>query len=135
MAPVHLLEGGARHEDLAAHFEDLRRLAFQFERDAVDRAHIGSHLFAHLAIAASGGPHQRAFLVAQADRQAIELELRRVFDRRIAGLEAKLAADARIEVRRAGVLRIGLGADGEHRHLMAHRRQILGWRAAHSLRG
>ena len=135
LAPVHALEGGARHVDLAAHFEHVGRFALEHERDAVDRAHVCGDVFAHFAVAARCRPREPALFVAQADGKAVELELRAVLYRGIAGIEPELAPDARIEIGRAAVLRVGLRADREHRQLVPHRREVLGRCAAHALGG
>src|SRR5205814_5923570 len=74
-------------------------------------------------------------LVAQTDGKAVELQLRGILYRRIALIQPELAPDAGIEIRRAAVLRIGFGANREHRQLMAHRREVLGRRAADALGG
>ena len=47
-----------------------------------DGAHVLRHVLAGLAVAARGGLHQHAVLVAQVDRQAVELELGVVVHRR-----------------------------------------------------
>src|SRR5438067_2490089 len=130
LAAVHLLESGARHEDLATHLEHFGRFSFQLERDAVDRAYVGGDILADFAIAAGRGPRESAVLVAQADREAVELELGGIFDGWLVGPELELAADARIELGGAGVLGVRLGADGEHGDVVAHRGEILGRRAA-----
>ena len=100
----------------------------------MDGAHVRRHVLADLAIAARCGAHQRALLVAQADGEAVELELGGIFDRRVRSRELELAADARIELRRAGILGVGLRANRKHRRLVAHRRQLLRRRAADALR-
>jgi len=73
---VEGLEIPAQHDDFAAHFQHLRpAAATQLQRDRADRAHVGGHVLAGLAVAARGALHEHAMLVAQADRQAIELGL------------------------------------------------------------
>ena len=67
----------------------------------------------------------RPSLVAQADREAVELELRHVLDRRRVGGELELAPHARVELaRRPADRRVGLGADRQHRHAMRDRREL-----------
>ena len=74
-----------------------------------------------------------AALVAQVDRQAVELHLGVVGDRRIVVAKAERAADARVELLGAGGAGVGLGVDREHRHGMAHRLEALEHGADHAL--
>ncbi len=67
-------------------------VAFQAQRDRLDGADVLRHVFADLAVAARGRLHQHAVLVAQVDREAVELELGGVFDRRIVRAEAAARA-------------------------------------------
>ena len=83
--PLPLVEGlevVAAHEDLAAHLEHLRLHALQPLGHGGDGAHRVGHVLAGLAVAARRRLHQLAALVAQVDRQAVELHLGRVGDRR-----------------------------------------------------
>ena len=57
------------------------------------------HVLADLAVAARRRHGQLAVLVAQADRETVELELGRVLDRRRIGREPQIAAHARVELR------------------------------------
>ena len=96
---VELREVAPRHVDLAAHFEDRRAApAPELARDRANRPHVGRDILAYLAIAARRRDGQHAVLVAQADRQAIELELGQVFQRRCRGIERQLAAHPRVEL-------------------------------------
>ncbi len=79
------LEAGARHVDLAAHFQHLGpACATQPQRDRLDRAQVRGHVLAAFAVAARRAAHELAVFVAQADREAVEFRLdreQRVIDR------------------------------------------------------
>ena len=66
-------ELGLGHEDLAARLE--RRGLGQPGRDDRDRAQVGGDVLAGRAVAARRALDEPAALVAQADRQAVDLEL------------------------------------------------------------
>ena len=74
-------------------------------------------------------------LVAKADGEAVELELGDVLDRRCGRGEPEVATDSRIEVRSTLGRRVRLGADRQHRHRVAHRRERGKRRAADTLCG
>ncbi len=138
LAGIEALEIVAPHVDLAAHFEHVGHGAAdgpQAEGDLADGADVLRNVFAGGPVAARGGLDQEAFLVAQVDRQAIELELRRVFDGRIGFGQPQFAAHAGIEVQRAAGGGVGLGADREHRHHVPHRRELRQHGAADPQRG
>ena len=91
------------------------------------------NVVARLPIAAGGGLHQHPMLVAQVDGQAVELQLGGVLQGRRLGRQLQFAAHPGIKglsTRRGGV---GLGADAEHGHGMAHRRKSVEHGAAHAL--
>ena len=69
-------EGGFGHVDFAAHLAH-RRHAFAFEplRNVLQRFHIGGDVLALGAVAARRAGDQRAVLVAQRHRQAVDLRL------------------------------------------------------------
>ena len=104
----------ARHEHLAAGFEQRRRLAAQAQRDGGDGAHVGGHVLAGAAIAARGRLHQQAIAVQHADGQAVELRLRVVVHDRLAG---QLAHPA-VEIAHLAVVE-GIG-QRQHGHGVRH---------------
>ena len=118
---VHALEVGATHVDLAAHFKYRWRVAVQTQRDLRDGADVLRHVLAALAVTARRGLHQSAVLIAQVDRQAIELELGGIGHRGRVRREFEFAPHARVEVDGTGSAGVGLGADTEHSHAMLHR--------------
>ena len=135
---IELLEIVTAHIDLAAHFQHLghrpghRRKP---QRNLADRADVLRDVFACGAIAACGCLYEKAALVAQVDRQTIELQFGGVFDGRIGLIEAQLAAHAGIE--RAGTVfgGVGLGADRQHRNNMPDLRELRQDPSAHTERG
>ncbi len=64
---------------------------------AAHGADVLRHVLAGLAVAARGGLHQHAVLVAQVDRQAVELEFGGVLHRRVGVGQLELAPHAGIE--------------------------------------
>ena len=135
LALVQCLEGIAPHIDLAAHFQHGRqRIATQAQRNLPNRAHVLRDVLTTLAIAARGGLHQHALLVAQVHGQTVKLELGGIFDRRLFRRQAQLLAHARVEGDHAAGLGIGLGADRQHRHRMMHRCKARQQLAQHTLR-
>ena len=73
---VEFLEAGSRHVDLATHFKQRRpALAAQSQRDGPNGPQIGGDILASGAVATRGTLHQPTVLIAQADRQAVELGL------------------------------------------------------------
>jgi hypothetical protein len=99
------------------------RTAGEAQRNLPNGAYVLRHILAGLAVAARRRLDQDAAGIAQADRQAVELELGRVLDRRGLGRQFQQLAHAGIEglgTRGAG---IGLGTDRQHRHDMANRRE------------
>ena len=69
----------AQHQHLAAHFEQLRRLASPRRRSGIVRTvrRFGRHVLAGGAVAARRALHEEAVLVGERDREAVELELAR----------------------------------------------------------
>ena len=108
--------------------------ALELLRNRLDRPHRVRHVLAGLAVAARRRLHELAALVAQVDRQAVELHLGGVGDRRVVFAEAERLPDARVELLGAGRGGVGLGVDREHRHGMANRHQSLEDGADHALR-
>ncbi len=66
---------GARHIDLAAHLEDLGRIALKRLRNITDMRDIGGDILAHLPVAPHRRAHQHALLIAQRAGQAVDLVL------------------------------------------------------------
>ena len=154
---VEALKVGACHVDLAAHLQHRRRPGGQHQRNLLQGADVVRHIFAHLAIAARGGLHQHSVFIAQAHRQAVKfqfghtvhrcavchrLRFRRQRLRRcaftalpLALLGGQVRAQLLLELFCARGRHIGFGADGQHRHRMAHRCQAGHGRAAHALGG
>ena len=85
-------EVGMAHVGLAAHLEHLGR-AGQLVRDVADGAGVGGHVLAGLAVAAGGGHDEPAALVAQRQRQPVDLRLGGEGER-LVGAEVQEAADA-----------------------------------------
>ena len=92
-----LVDGGEirmRQIDLAAHFERVRHiLSGQLLRNVADGTGVGRDILADGTIAARGRAHEPALLVAQAERQTVDLRLRREDQRRL-GLDLQEAPDA-----------------------------------------
>jgi len=133
LAPVEALEIVAAHVHLAADLDDLGRVTLQTQRNAAHGAHVAADVLAGLTIATRRGLDQHAVLVAQVDRQTVELQFDRILDVRIAFAQAEFAPHARIEGLRTARLGIGLGADRQHRHAMTHRRELRQRFAANAL--
>ncbi len=129
---VVALEVTARHVGLAAHFQHICIAAAQMQGDTMDGAHVLRHVLASLAIAACGGLHQHAALVAQVDREAVEFQFAGILDHGIRF--AQFAAHPRIERSCAFIADIGLGAYRQHGHGMAHRCKSIQHLAADALR-
>ena len=91
-------ELGLGHEDLAAGVE--RRRLGERSRDRLDRPEVRGDVLAGRAVAAGRALDEAAALVAQRDREAVDLELRDVAQvrRRLRGRrQAEAAPDARVE--------------------------------------
>ena len=124
----------AAHVHLAAHFQQRWRLATQAQRDLAQRAQVLRNVLAGGAVATRRTAHQQAVLVAQADRQAIELQFGGIFDWWRALAQLQFAANARVEVQCAARSGIGLGLDRQHRHVVHHRCELRQRLAADALR-
>ena len=87
-----------RHEDLAARVE--RRRLRQAIRNGLDRAQVGRHVLAGRPVAARRALDEAAALVAEGDREAVDLQLRDVAEvrgRLRRRRQAEAAPDARVE--------------------------------------
>src|SRR6476659_1232701 len=75
---VEVLEDRGRHVDLAADVDHIGRPTLDLGERAGDlgaRAHVGGDVLVDAAVAAGGGRDQSTVLVAQVERQPVELEL------------------------------------------------------------
>ena len=109
--------------DLAAHLAQSRHVgALQPLRDVLDGAGVDRHVLALDAVAARRGRDEAAALVTEAERQTVDLGLRREGERRL-GLEVEEAADALDETRHVLVLE-GV-AERQHRRAVAHLGEFL----------
>ncbi len=81
LAGVERGEIGMAHVDLAARLENPRR-AFEPVRDRLNRAHVGGHVLALVAVAARRRPHEFAVLVAQIAGEPVDLRLGDEVERR-----------------------------------------------------
>ena len=91
-------ELGLRHEDLAAGIE--RRRIGELRRDRLDRPEVGRDVLAGRPVAARRALDEAAALVAERDREAVDLELGDVAEiggRLRGGCEAEASPDARVE--------------------------------------
>ena len=133
LALVERVEVGTLHVDLAAHFDHGWRLAVQAQRNLAHRADVLRDLFADLAVAAGRGLHQHAVFVAQVHGQAVELEFADIRHLRSVLGQTEFLAHPRIEGAGAAGRDVGLGADRQHRHLVAHLGEAVEHLAAHPL--
>ena len=142
LALVQVFKIVAAHINLATHFQHLGAAADQPPRNAPTRPRppthgedVLGHVFAGGPIAPSGGLHQHAVLIAQIDRQAVELQLGAVGHGRCVGRQFQLTPYPGIKGHRAAGLGVGLGADAEHGHRVAHRCKTVQHLAGHALGG
>ena len=135
LALVKGFEVGAAHVHLAAHFEYGGGIGRQSQRYLPDGAHVLRDFLAHLAVPAGCRLHKHAGLVTQVHREAVKLQFGHIGNRWIVGLQPEFPAYPGIKILRAGRLGIGLGADAQHRHLVAHAGKLPEWLAAHALGG
>ncbi len=84
---VERFEGGDRQVDLAADFDQLRRVG-DSQRNRADRAQVLRHVLADATVAAGGAADQDAVLVGERDRQPVDLRLGRVAELRRGDIEA-----------------------------------------------
>src|SRR5712691_10334036 len=126
---VKALEGRDREIDLASHLEDVgqARKRLDAERDAANRADVGGHVLADGAVTARGRADQPAVLIREADREAVDLQLRAVVD-----VAADGAAHAAVEG--SDLVLVERVLEAEHRRAMANVRELLRRLAAHALR-
>ncbi len=80
-ALVQRFKGSDRQVDLAAHFDQLRRVLYP-QRHRADRAQVLRHVLADPPVAAGGAADQHPFLVGEGDREAVDLRLGRVAELR-----------------------------------------------------
>ena len=118
---------GVGHIHFAAHFQHVGR-AGQLLRDVCDSAGIGGDLFAHLSITPRGSLHQFALLIAQRQRQAVNLGFRRVGQRGLRP-EAQVLADACVKL--LYILGIKCVAQRQHAHGMGDLGKPLRYRRTH----
>ena len=78
---VELLEGGIRHQNLAADFELRREIAFEAVRDIADFEGVGSDVVALETVSAGERPDKAAIFVTQAYGGAVKLEFAAVAER------------------------------------------------------
>ena len=123
LARVDLGEIGMPEIDLAADLRHLRdTLAAQLLRDVGDRERVRGDVLADRAVAAGRGGDELALLIAQAQRQAVDLRLGREDERRLRA-EGEEAPDAFDEL--AHVLLAEAVGERQHRHAMAHLGEFL----------
>ena len=123
---VVAFEVGTAHIDLAAHFQHRwPAAAGQLLRNHRDGAQVGGHVLAGGAVTAGRALHEHAVLVAQADRQAIQLG----FGRKHQVVAIQPLADAADEIAHL-VIAEGI-AQRQHRHRMDDRREAPGRRRTH----
>ncbi len=126
---VQALKVALVHQHFPPHLDYRGPAVLQAQRYAVDRAHVGGDVFSHHAVASCGRKVQHPVQVAQVHGQAIELQLAGIGNHRgrLAGLGEQLA-HPRIESDRVGLAEPVV--QRQHRHGMAHRRQIGAWCSA-----
>ena len=78
---VEFAKCAERHQDLAPDFQFIRKIAVQPVRDGSNPERVGGHIVALDSISAGKRLMQNAFLVAEADSNAVELELTAVAER------------------------------------------------------
>ena len=119
---VQLGEGGVFHIDFAPDFEDGRGGSGQAVRDIFDRSGIGGDVFPFGAITASGRLDQFAVLVAQSQRNTVDLWLgrQRQF---VFGRKRQEPADAVGEI--AHILVVERVRKRQHGHAVADLRKTL----------
>ena len=136
--PVDRLEHRIGDQRLAAHLQPGGRIRqLQPQRHALDRAHVGGDLLALLAVAAGGGPHQHAVLIAQGQGVAVDLELahHRQGRQRFAGGGGAIEHLQQAPVPGLELLEAEGVIEAEQRDAVPHADEAVGRRAAHPLGG
>ena len=128
---VQLGELRARHEHLAAHFEDggSREGASQYHRNRPDRPEVRRDVLAYSPVAPRRASDEAAALVEERDSEAVDLRLAHVRK----GGARKGAADPRLEF--AQLFGRGRVVEGEHGVVVLDRLEDVGRRPGHALRG
>ena len=130
LQPVERRDGQVH---LATGFEHLRRAIGQPVGDVGDGGHVGRDVLAGAAVAAGGGLHEPAVLVAQGHGQAVDLELAHVAHRAVEPQRCQLArravapASQLVEVHRV--------VERHHPHRVGDRRELGRRGTAHLLGG
>jgi len=116
---VQRLEVALQHQDLAADLQARwNSVSGKAQGNRLDRPQVGGHVLAGIAIAASRADGEHAVFVQKADREAVELGLDRVLDRR------KTERFTHTPVERLDVAVRKRVVEREHRHAMRHTRQF-----------
>ena len=119
---VEFGKGIVAHIDLAPHLEDVGRRALQAIRNIGNGAGVAGHILARRPVAACRRRDHLALLVADRERQAIDLRLGGDRERRVV-LQLQEAADAFGEI---GDILVGKGVvEREHRQRMADLAELL----------
>ena len=80
---VQLAKTGERHVHLASHFDELWRVSTEHAQwDRADRAQIDGHVLSDLTVAARCSACEHPALVREIDREAVDLRLEDISDRR-----------------------------------------------------
>ena len=101
-------------------------------RNVGNGARIGGDILPHRTIAAGGGLLEHPVLIAQRERQTIDLWLRSIGQRRF-GPKPQVFTNPRIELCHILCVK-GIG-QRQHRHRMAHLAKAVGYRCTDLLRG
>ena len=126
---VDLLERRLRQIHLTPHLEIRRRTVVQRERHAANRPQVGGDVLALRAIAACGANAEAAPLVAQHDRQPVDLRL----DGEVLDVATQQPRDPFVPgAQRVGRERVG---QTQHRHPMLNHRELRGRTSADALGG
>ena len=111
-APVELGEAGAAHVDLAADFQQRRRVC-ESERDGAERLDVGGDVIADLAVAARRSAYECAVFVEQREGDAVNLRL----DHIVPDVIRNLAPQEGVEIQQ---VRAGMGlVQAHHRRVVA----------------
>ena len=105
----------------------------QAQRDGAHRAQVGGHVLAGAAVAARRAAHEAAALVAQADRQPVDLELADVGHRRVVRPASQSLANPGVEL--AELIGAEGVAEAEHGHVVPDRWEAALHRGADALGG